>query len=67
MHRAIHAPVLLCSPDELERLVEEAEAHRAEDKEILKNSEARQGLESYLYRWVEVWGLSWGWVGVVEG
>ncbi|PSC70405.1 heat shock 70 kDa isoform A [Micractinium conductrix] len=37
------------SPDELERLVEEAEAHRAEDKEILKNSEARQSLESYLY------------------
>ncbi|KAL4438227.1 hypothetical protein ABPG77_010588 [Micractinium sp. CCAP 211/92] len=37
------------SPDELERLVEEAEAHRAEDKEIVKNSEARQGLESYLY------------------
>ncbi|KAL4448440.1 hypothetical protein ABPG75_005659 [Micractinium tetrahymenae] len=37
------------SADELERLVEEAEAHRAEDKEIVKNSEARQSLESYLY------------------
>jgi len=41
---------VFASADELERLVEEAERHRAEDKEITKNSEARSTLENYLYR-----------------
>jgi hypothetical protein len=34
----------------LERLVEEAEAHRAEDEEIKKRAEARSSLENYLCR-----------------
>lgn len=54
-----------CSSEELERLVEEAEAHRAEDKEILQNSEARQGLETYLYRWGPgQGGVGLGWWGL---
>ena len=32
-------------------MVEEAERHRAEDKETERKAEARSDLENYLYRW----------------
>jgi L1 cell adhesion molecule like protein len=37
------------SKEEIERMVEEAEKHAAEDKERMERVEARNGLESYLY------------------
>ncbi len=37
------------SKEEIERMVEEAEQHAAEDKERMERVEARNGLESYLY------------------
>ncbi|KAL4857726.1 Heat shock cognate protein [Chlorella vulgaris] len=37
------------SADELERLVEEAERHRAEDEEVKQKAEARSKLDNYLY------------------
>ena len=43
-------PLPACSAEDLERLVEEAEAHRAEDEDIKKKAEARSSLENYLYR-----------------
>jgi L1 cell adhesion molecule like protein len=40
---------LRCSADELERLVEEAERHRAEDEEVKQKAEARSKLDNFLY------------------
>ncbi|KAI3426260.1 hypothetical protein D9Q98_008635 [Chlorella vulgaris] len=37
------------SADELERLVEEAERHRAEDEEVKQKAEARSKLDNFLY------------------
>ena len=38
-----------CSADELERLVQDAERHRAEDEEVKEKAEARSSLENFLY------------------